>query len=127
MWPVWLHKRQWKGTVITQKNEHHISKLDGNPDSEGEDLEEKKVLTPKMDLEAIDRDCFNLLGITEKCMISCNLKLSSKEECYKHMYLSPSKCCQKLCSNMEKSGFEEDIKKNGFQKVMLNHTLSQIL
>ena len=56
---------------------HQISQLDGNPDSEGEDLEEEKVLTPKMDLEAIDQNCFNLLGITEKCMIS------SKEECYK--------------------------------------------
>lgn len=80
----------------------------------------------KGDLEVIDQDCLNLLGITDKCMIVCKQKFATKEECYKHMYVGPSKCCQKIRSNMEKNGFKEDIKKLGFQKVMLNHTMSQV-
>ena len=33
----------------------------------------------KMDLEVIDQDCLHLLGITEKCMISCNQKFTTKK------------------------------------------------
>ena len=72
----------------------------------------------EIDFEAIDQECFNILGVTVKCVISCNQNFGSKEECYKHTYLSPSKCCQKLCSNMEKGGFKEDIRKVGIQKVV---------
>ena len=45
----------------------------------------------------------------------------------KRRYVSPSKCCQKLRSNMEELGFAEDIKNFGFQQVMLNHALSQTM
>ena len=54
---------------------HRISQLDGNSDSEGEDQEKEIVQTLTLD-KAIDQDCFTVLGITEKCMISCNQKFS---------------------------------------------------
>ena len=119
-----------KGLRQHVRMKHRISQIDGADDSENEsNLESKGTEKTHIseNLGTIDLDCFNLLGITEKCMISCNQKFPTKEDCYKHMYVSTSKCCQKLRSNMEKSGFAEDIKKVGFQKVMLNHTLSQIM
>ena len=71
----------------------------------------------------------NIDGITKTKLklFLANKDTYLKEECYKHMYVSPSKCCQKLRSNMEKSGFAEDIKNFGFQQVMLNHALSQTM
>ena len=86
--------------------------------------EHVSVELPNIDMnKVIDKDCFNVLAITQKCVIGCNKKLSTKEECYKHMYLSHSQCCKKN-SNLKKSDFEDKIKKDGIQKSVLNHTLS---
>ena len=41
--------------------------------------------------------------------------------------MSPSKCCQKLRTNIEKLGFATDIKNFGLQQIMLNHALSHTL
>ena len=105
-----------------------IDQIDGFCESQKNDLPNAEVDEGReMTSEEIDQECLSILGITEMCMISCKQKFYSKEECYKHMYMSPSKCCQKLRSNMEKSGFAEDIKNFGFQQVMLNHALSQTM
>ena len=39
-------------------------------------LEECKSLPVRNESETFDLDCFNMLGITEKCAISCNTKFS---------------------------------------------------
>ena len=107
----------YKGLKQHTRIKHRIFQLDGN-NSESDEYENKS--------EEIDLECFSVLGTTENCMICCNEKFSNKEDCYKHMYLSPSQCCLILKSNMEKKGFEDEIRNIGFQKVMLQHTLSQI-
>ena len=109
-----------KGLAQHIRMKHKISQVDGNIDSEEEVL---TVVVEDNKSETFDPDCFHMLGITEECVISCNKKFSSKEECYKHMYLSQSKCCIKLKSNLGKSGYEDNIRKVGLQKVMLQHTL----
>ena len=65
------------------------------------------------------------MGTTKKCVVYCNELLSTKEECYAHMYLSLSQCCQRLYSNLEKCGYEEEIKKVGIQKVCVQIKASQ--
>jgi hypothetical protein len=112
-----------KGLKQHSRIKHRISQLDGD-NSESDECE---FLSCENKSEEIDIECFSVLGITENCMIRCNEKFSNKEDCYKHMYLSPSQCCLILKSNMEKNGFEDEIRNIGFQKVMLQHTLSQIL
>ena len=115
-----------KGLAQHIRMKHKISQVDGNIDSEEDVSQEYDVFTLEVKgntSETFDPDCFHILGITEECAISCDKKFSSKEECYKHMYLSHSQCCIKLKSNLEKSGYEDDIRKVGLQKVMLQHTL----
>ena len=111
---------------------HKIAQVDGIIDPEDNNRDEtitsaaSEMNDNYSDLEGFDSECFHMLGVTETCAISCEEIFSSKEECYKHMYLSHSKCCIKLRSNMEKNGYEDDIRNIGYQKVMLEYTLSQI-
>ena len=56
------------------RNKHIISQVDGVDDS-----------YEKKDAETCDSDCFNMIGITYKCMLSCSKKFSTKEDCYRHM------------------------------------------
>ena len=84
-----------------------ISQVDGN-DSDSEDFSEQ-----------IERNCYNVLARTEKCIVSCNKIFTTKEECYKHMYISSSQCCQKLYSNLIECGFESELKDVGIQQVSL--------
>ena len=124
-----------KGLRQHMRMKHQISQVDGAGDTKDESREETIPLTASEvnenssgnESETLDLDCFNMLGITEKCAISCNTNFSSKEECYRHMYLSHSHCCIKLKSSVEKNGFENNIRRIGFQKIMLQHTLFQIM
>ena len=69
--------------------------------------------------EEIEIDCFKVLATTLKCVVSCDKVFTTKEECYKHMYISASQCCKKLYSNLIECGLESEIKDVGIQQVSL--------
>ena len=133
------HKQVNASTLEKERNESVMKEpklaLTPTHDMREEASEEAAEVNEQVSVELLDIDppkvidmtCFNVLAITEKCVIGCNKKFLTKEECYKHMYLSNSQCCQKLCSNKKKSCFEDKIKKVGIQKVVLDHTLSSLM
>jgi hypothetical protein len=101
-----------KGLGMHVRKKHRISQVDGVDDSS----EEK-------DEETFDSDCVNMIGITDMCMLSCSKKFSTKEDCYRHMYMCHSQCCVKMKLNLVESGYRDDIRKDGLQTVMVKHTL----
>ena len=96
-----------KGLKQHTRIKHRISQVDGNV-SESDDFSEEMEI-----------DCFKVLARTLKCVVSCDKVFTTKEECYKHMYISSSQCCQKLYSNLIECGLENEIKEVGIQKVSL--------
>ena len=96
-----------KGLKQHTRIKHRISQVDGNV-SELDDCSEE-----------IEIDCFKVLARTLKCVVSCGQVFTTKEDCYKHMYISSSQCCQKLYSNLIECGLENEIKEGGIQKVSL--------
>ena len=65
-----------------------------------------------------DEECLKMLGTSEKCF-SCKKSFTSKEECYRHMFLSMSQCCQNTVSNLSKCGLEKDVKEFGIQRTIM--------
>ena len=105
-----------KGLKTHIRMKHRLSQLDGHEsDSESDDSNS----IPEIKREVIDKECFEDFGTAKKCEASCNEIFTSKEDCYRHMFLSNSQCCQTLISNLNKSGFEDTIKKVGLQRVVL--------
>ena len=96
-----------KGLKQHTRMKHRISQVDGN-DSDSDDCS-----------ELIERNCYNVLARTVKCVVSCNKICTTNEECYKHMCLSLSQCCQKLHSNLIECGLESEIKDVGIRQVSL--------
>ena len=88
--------------------------MDGNStESEDEDSVQDRFKS-----EPIIKENFEAFGRSDKC-ISCGETFKSREECYRHMFLSMSQCCQKTVSNMIQCGFEKEIKELGIQKTMM--------
>ena len=73
-----------KGLKQHTRIKHRLSQVNGNV-SESDDCSEE-----------IDFDCFKVLARTLKYAVSCDKVFTTKEEFYKHMYISLSQCCQKL-------------------------------
>ena len=64
----------------------NIDQIVGFSESQKENVSNPEVdELREMDFKAINPDCFNILGVTVKCIISCNQNFASKGECYKHM------------------------------------------
>ena len=105
-----------KGLKTHIRMKHRLSQLDGHEsDSESDDSNS----IPEIKREVIDKECFEDFGTAKKCEASCNEIFTSKEDCYRHMFLSNSQCCQTLISNLNQSGYEDTIKKVGLQRVVL--------
>ena len=108
---------------------HRISQVDGN-DSESDDycnsLSEKnsdidKDCFKRFDsdkTDAIDEDFFKACSTIVECH-SCDKIFKTAEECYIHMFLSTSYCCQKTISNLKENCHAEDLNRLGIQKVIM--------
>ena len=89
---------------------HGISQKVGN-NSESDDSDIDSIL------EMVK--CLQVLGTSKQCIAYCNYIFTTKEECYKHKFLSTSQCCQTIISNLKKSSLDEGIKKVGIQQIVL--------
>ena len=85
-----------KGLKQHKEIKHRISQLHGNSN----DLDDCGSLIGEIKDEAFDEECFQALGTTKVCVISCQKVFKTEEDCYKHMHLSSSQCCQRLHSNL---------------------------
>ena len=96
---------------------HRISQLDGNySESEDSDIDSLLEMVKR---EPINKECFQVLGTSKQCLAYCDATFATKEECYKHNFLSTSQCCRTLIANLTKSGLEEAIKNVGIQQIVL--------
>ena len=104
-----------KGLKQHTRMKHRISQVDGN-DSE---LEECNHLPDKDINDLIDKECLNRCEQITQCA-SCNKIFETAKECYIHMFLSTSHCCQTMIENLKENGYAEDLKTLGIQKLMIN-------
>ena len=103
-----------KGLKQHTRIKHKIPQVDGNTtESEDEGSIQNKVKS-----ETIDEECFKMLGTSDKCF-SCKNSFTSEEECYRHMFLSMSQCCQNTVLNLSKCGLEKDVKESGIQRTIM--------
>lgn len=103
-----------KGLKQHTRMKHKVNQVDGNStESEDED-----IIHDKFDNEPIIKVNFDAFGRSNKC-ISCGESFASREECYKHMFLSMSQCCETTVSNLIACGFEKEIREDGIQKTMM--------
>ena len=93
---------------------HRISQVDGN-DSE---LEEYNSLPDKDINELIDKECLNRCEQITQCA-SCSKIFKKAKECYIHMFLSNSHCCQTTTAKLKENGYADDLKTLGIQKLMI--------
>ena len=91
-----------KGLKQHKRLKLRISQLDGNTS----DLDDCGSLLGESKHEAINEECFEALGTTKVCVISCQKVFKTEKDGYKHMFLSTSQYCQRLHSNLEKNGFK---------------------
>ena len=107
---------------------HRISQVDGN-NSESNDcnsLSEEnsdiyKDCFKRFDsykTDAIDEDFFKASSTIVECP-SCDKIFKTAEECYIHLFLSASHCCQKTISNLKENGHAQDLDKLGIQKGLM--------
>ena len=79
-----------KGLRQHTRMSHRISQLDGN-NSDSDDSDIDSIL------EMVK--CLQVLGTSKQCIAYCNYIFTTKEECYKHKFLSTSQCCQTIMSS----------------------------
>ena len=97
-----------KGLKQHTRMKHQISQVDGN-DS---DLEDRDIN------DLIDTECMQRFEQITECA-SCSKIFKTAKECYVHMLLSTSKCCQTTITNFKENGRAEDLKTLGIQRLML--------
>ena len=103
-----------KGLKQHTRMKHRISQVDGN-DS---DLEESNSLQDRDINDLIDTECMKRFEQITECA-SCSKIFKTAKECYVHMLLSTSKCCQTTITNFKENGRAEDLKTLGIQRLML--------
>ena len=86
-----------KGLKHHTRIKHKVPQVDGNT-TESED---EGSIRNKVKSKTINEECFKMLGTSDKCF-SCKNSFTSEEECYRHMFLSMSQCCQNTVSNLSK-------------------------
>ena len=111
---------------------HRISQVDGN-NSESDECNSRSEDNSEIDkdcfkrfgndkADAIDEDFFKACRHWRPAMLechSCDNIFKTAEECYIHMLLSTSRCCQKTISNLKENGHAQDLDKLGIQKGLM--------